>query len=294
MFELSMKQGIHNATQILRKVHMDFIPKEIVQLNDILAEEELNLVKVTHLLSENPIVMGSFLGFANKILNRPKSDLIFDIHAAVSLLGIDEIKNIYISSYLNHYLQTKALNPKIIKHDMRCGIVAADLSYHIYSLSRSEAYLYSFSQNIGLVYMLDYDEEHYIDHYLNASYDRPIEAHKREFAYYQTSHAFIGAVVSKRWHLSDALYKFILFHHESDLTKLSAYDETTAKAVAINHIANYLVLEHCSDHLMTSELKNLFTQSVEFLNCSESMINSAIGALKKWGDNSVGLTTASH
>ena len=289
-----MQSGVEGATRILSSTKLDYMPHEIIELQALLQQPEPNLNAVVDLLGHNPEIMGEFLSLVNKVHNRAQDDLVLDLHSAVHIMGLDEIEQLFISAYLMKTLPVGHTDKKILKHSMRAGIASAELSHWVYDLARCEAYLCSFMQDLGALYMIKYDAEAFIDRYFNHQLESPIQQYQMELEHYQTTHAFVGAVITKRWHLGELLSKFLVLHHQSDLQQLKGYNPRVAKMVAVNHLANYLVYKVFSDHYMTSELEYLFKKAKSFLEMSDQAVHAAESALEKWGNSEVGLHSSSH
>ncbi|KUJ71387.1 HDOD domain-containing protein [Thiomicrospira sp. WB1] len=282
---LPIKAGIENATRILKTTPLDAVPPEIYELETLMQEEAPNSHDVADLLSRNPDILGEFLSLANRVLNRPEDDLILHAMAAVNIMGLDEIHHLFLSTYLQKHLPVNLTDRKLIEHDLRTGIAAAELSYWVAGISRTQAYLYAFMQNIGALVMLRYDPETYGERFLNPQMNQPVSAHQDEITHYQTAHTFVGSIIAHRWHLGETLSKTLLFHHQPDLIELESYQPSVAKMVALIHIANYLVFQHFSDHFMVRELEQLFENACDYLELPDNAISAAEAALEKWGDS---------
>ncbi|WP_083919074.1 HDOD domain-containing protein [Hydrogenovibrio halophilus] len=290
---LPMKAGIENATRILKQTPMTAVPPEIYELESLMQQEAPNAHDVADLLARNPEILGEFLSLTNRVLNRPEDDLILNAMAAVNLLGLDEIHHLFLSTYLQKHLPVSLADRKLIAHDLRAGLAAAELSYWVGGIGRTQAYLYAFMQNIGALVMLRHDPEAYGERFLNPQMNQPVSAHQSEIAHYQTAHTFVGSIIARRWHLGDALSKTLLFHHQPDLIELEDYNPSVAKMVALIHIANYLVFQHFSDHFMVRELEKLYEEAVHYLALPDNAISAAEAALEKWG-HSGHLPDAAH
>ncbi|WP_269471138.1 HDOD domain-containing protein [Thiomicrorhabdus aquaedulcis] len=160
-------------------------------------------------------------------------------------------------------------------------------------IGRTEAYFVSFLQDIGAIYMMRYDSEHYAEHYLNAQLGLPLSGYLQEYEHYQTAHTFLGSVVARRWHLGDILAKSLLLHHGDSLQVIDEYDPKVAKMVALIQAANALVYDVFSDHYTTHEVKQTLHDAIAYLNLPENAIESAKAALQKWGQEP-SLFLASH
>lgn len=283
--KIEMKLGMDQATQLIQQIKVETVPPEIYQLEELMGAEQPNASDIAHLISKHPELLGDFLSLTNKVLNRPQDDLILEPLAAVNLLGLQEIQHLFLSTYLKKQLPTSDQDRKIILHSMRSGLAAAELSYWVNEIDRTEAYLIAFMQDIGAIFIMRHDFDHYAETYLNAQLNEPFSGYQAEFEHYQTAHTFVGSVIARRWHLSDLLSKSLLLYHQNELESVQAYAPNVAKMVALIQIANYLVFKTFSDHYMTEELQQSFEHARTFLALPDNAIDAAEAALKKWGND---------
>lgn len=283
--KIEMKLGMDQATQLIQQIKVETVPPEIYQLEALMEAEQPNASDIAHLISKHPELLGDFLSLTNKVLKRPQDDLILEPLAAVNLLGLQEIQHLFLSTYLKKQLPTCDQDRKIILHSMRSGLAAAELSYWVNEIERTEAYLIAFMQDIGAIFIMRHDFDHYAQTYLNAQLNQPFTGYQAEFDHYQTAHTFVGSVIARRWHLSDLLSKSLLLHHQNELESVQAYAPKVAKMVAIIQVANYLVFKTFSDHYMTEELQQSFEHARTFLALPDNAIDAAEAALKKWGND---------
>ena len=290
---IEMKEGMDEAKKLIQNLKIESMPPEIYQLEDLMLTEKPNLTEIAGLLSKNPEVLGEFLSLANKILKKNEDELILEALAAVNLMGLQEIQRLFISSYLQNNLPVSEIDRKLIKNSTRSGIAAAELSYWVPEISRTEAYFIAFLQDVGAIYMMRYYPENYAEEYLNPQLSYPVTAYESELENYHTTHAFVGSLVARRWHLGDLLCKSLLLHHYDSLEAVQNYDAKVSKMVALIQVSNVLVYQQFSDHYETNEQKQIFDHAVEFLNLQPNAIESANAAIHKWGyDNHI--HSASH
>lgn len=281
--KIEMKVGIEEAKKLIQHLKIASIPPEIYELEELMLSESPNMTKIAAVISKNPELLGDFLSLVNKVLNKSDDDLILDANAAVNLLGLAEIENLFLGCYLQKNLPASQVDQKLILNCMRSGVAAAELSYWVNDIGRTEAYFIAFLQDIGAIYMMRYDDEHYAQDFLNALLTSPFEAHLKEFEHYHTAHTFVGSVIARRWHLGDLLCKALLLHHQESLESVKSYDKRVANMVALIQVANALVFQVFSDHYETLEIKQGFANAVAFLSLPENAIEATLAALKKWG-----------
>lgn len=291
--EAKMREGVNKASLILKTLEVETVPIEILQLHALITGDTPNIAEIEAVISRNPEVMGRFLSMANQALNRPSDDLVLSVAAAIHLLGLEEIHQLFVLSHVLKIVPVSSADQKVLKRCMRAGVAAAELSHWVYGFSRAEVFLVSYMQDIGALYMMRHDPINYRDKFFSQQPAFPISQYQDEEAHYKTSHCFVGGLVTKRWNLGSLLYRSVLFHHHQDLQSLAKYDERTAKMVALNRVANFLVFERFSDQFATKELEDCFEEACEFIGITEPMLKAADAALEKWADSEV-LPEASH
>lgn len=283
--KIEMKLGMDEAIKLIQTLHIEAIPAEILELDELMVAENPNTAHVASILSKNLEVLGEFLSIANKALNKSSDDLILEASGAVNLLGLQEIKRLFLSSYLSQKLPVSTEDHKLIHNSHRAAIAAAELSYWVNDISRTEAFFVTFLQDIGAIYMMRYDAGTYAETYLNGQLTAPYASYEAEFEHYKTAHTFVGSVVARRWHLGDLLSKTLLLHHQQSLESVKVYDVRVAKMVALVQLANVLTFKVFSDHYQTQELTECLEQAVAFLELPVNALQAAEAALKKWGDS---------
>ncbi|MBE0493522.1 MAG: HDOD domain-containing protein [Thiomicrospira sp.] len=291
--EAAMREGITKASLILKTLEVETVPVEILQLHVLISGDSPSIADIEAVISRNPEVMGSFLSMANQALNRPVDDLILNVAAAIHLLGLEEIHQLFVLSHVLKIVPVSQTDQTILKRCMRAGIASAELTHWIYGLSRSEAFLISYMQDIGALYMMRHDPLNYRDQVFNQQQAFPISKYQDEVDYYKTSHCYVGGLITKRWNLGSLLYRSVLFHHHADLKSLAVIDDLTSKMVALNRIANFLVFDRFSDYYFTKELEDSFDEACAFVGVTDHMLHAADAALEKWAD-AESLPEASH
>jgi HD-like signal output (HDOD) protein len=290
---VSMKVAMENAHEMLHDYHVLTVPPELFELEELLQAESPNTQMIANVIARHPNMLGKFLSVANQALNRSEDNLIIDPKTAVMLLGVDEVHALFVASYLAKQLPASDIDNKIIQRNVRAGIVAAELSYWVQEVNRSEAYLVSFMQDVGAIYMLRLGAENYAEKFINVQMDRPRHGYLVELENFQTSHAHIGSIIASRWRLNKFLTKTILLHHEDIFESVESYDIKVAKMIALIQLANSIVFEVFSDHFMTSEMKKNAEHAVAYLGLNDNALEAAKAALLKWG-NSDNLPYFSH
>lgn len=291
---LTMQQGINNAQKIVDSLVIDPMPQEFFEMQEAMFTPNPNMVKIGDIISRHPKLLGQFLGSVNQRLKRTQDDLILDAHAAVNLLGLKEIEQLFLLSYLSQSVPKSRFDQELIDRSKRASMAAAELSYWVNDIGYAEANLVAFLQDIGAIYMAREFGTPYLTTFTYQQIEYPFTAYQRETEEYQTAHTYLGSLVVHRWHLGSLLAKSLLLHHSKDLNGLLKYDSRVSHMVALIQIANGLVTleyqvpeesEQTAERKESIELRQSMDNAIEFLGLPSNAIKAAISVLDKWGDN---------
>lgn len=309
---VNIQLGLTEAKKILATLSVESLPPEVFELQEFLLLPEPNTVEVATIISRNPELLGNFLSITNLYLRRAENDLVLEARAAVNLLGLKEIENVFIASYLEKNLPCSQSEQTILRRSKRAAIAASELAYWVSEINRTECYLCCFLQDIGSLYLAR-AKKPYAVKYFKDQLAQPLTAYYEEFKALQTTHAFIGSLLAHQWHLGSLLDKSIMLHHSQDFEHLNAYDPRLAKMIALIQLANGIVsarfeahgtLEYLApqpaqddagpmmlkeveqqvvEYPLTEELERCHAKAIAFLGLPERALISARAALDKWG-----------
>jgi HD-like signal output (HDOD) protein len=249
-----MQQKLSSAAQIISKASIPNIPEEIISLKEELNKKYPNTVTIANLIGHNPELLGNFMTLVNTSITSEKSD-IRDAKGAVNALGLDEIYNIFLASSLTNLMAQSPLERQILSHGAKAGLAAAELSYWVFDVTRSEAYIAGLMQNIGVIYLSRLNPESYAETF-NSQLANPVSAYAKELEQYNTSHTFMGALIAKKWHITPEVYKSILLHHDTAFELKTANDQKTRHITALIMVSNFIVSSTNDGQYITQELKN--------------------------------------
>ncbi|PLA75123.1 signal transduction protein [Hydrogenovibrio sp. SC-1] len=286
-----MQSLIEKASEILKSQSVPNVPEEVLLLQAELNFKYPNTVKVANLISHNPELLAGFLKLVNTNITS-EDRKVQDAKAAVNVLGLDEINNIFLSSGMVTVLDATPSEKPILVQGAKCGIAAAELSYWVFDVSRSEAYMAGLMQNVGAIYMGRHDSEKYMEIF-KSQQAYPFSGYEKEIETYHTNHAFIGCLACKKWHMDPDIYKAILFHHDQDFAKKNQNNDRVRHLTALIMLSNYIVVEAEDDNYITQQLKTCRDLALKELALPENALNSARAAVNKWG-NGMGLAMGSH
>ena len=287
-----MQKALQRATQILQKVNLPTIPEEVIQLKEEINKKYPNTVTIANLISHHPELLANFLTLVNTNLTDEKQE-IKDARAAVNILGLEDLYNIFLSSVLTNLVSETDLEKMILTHGAKAGIAAAELSYWVQDISRSEAYMAGLMQNIGGVYLSRLDSEFY-ESLFNQQLAAPITAYQKELEHFKTAHTYMGIIIAKRWHIHDEVYKAILLHHDQDFPLKTEAHPKIRDLVALVVLSNYVVSATTGEQYITHESKMMRDKALQILDIPrDQAIKAASSAVQKFG-NKVGGVIGSH
>lgn len=276
-----MQAQLQKAAQIIAQTNVPRIPDEIIRLKEELNKTYPNTVTVANLISHNPELLGNFLSLVNTNVTNEKTE-IKDAKAAVNVLGLDEIYNIFLASSLTNIIAQSRLEKDILKHGAQAGLAAAELSYWVPNVTRAEAYISGLMQNVGAVYLSRQSPDNYQELF-QTHHSSPFTAIDKEQAFFDTTHTHLGIFIAKKWHIDPNVYKSILMHHDPEFIQKTANDDKVRNLIAVIMVANFAVASANHEQYMTQELKNYRDLGLSTLNLPDNAMKAAISAVQKWG-----------
>lgn len=286
-----MQQQLTRAALIIEQIGLQCIPEEVIRIREELEKTHPNTVTIANLIAHNSELLGDFLKLVNSNVTAEKSN-ITDAKAAVNLLGLNDISDLFLASTLSHKIAQSPQEKEILKHGAQAGLAAAELSFWVYDVSRTEAYMAGLMQNIGAIYLLRSKPKEYASLF-QIHLANPENAIKQEERLFLTNHTFIGALLAKKWHLSSEIYKSILLHHDLNFIQNFSQDQKVRHMVSLIMVANFVVESAQGEHYITQEMKQYREVGGAILSLPENAITAARAAVMKWG-NSMGIAPGGH
>lgn len=286
-----MQAELQKAAQIIAETDLPTVADELILLQEELNKTNPNSVTVANLIAHNPELLGNFLSLVNTNATGEQAE-IKDAKMAVNILGLDEINNLFLSSSLTHSIAQNALEKTILAHGAQAGLAAAELSYWVPGITRSEAYIAGLMQNIGAVYLSRQTPETYKKFFLN-HLSSPLTALDEECAFFGTTHVHVGVFIAKKWNIDSYVYKSILMHHDADFIRKTATEKKLQSLIATIMVANFAVVCADDEQYITPELKHYRDLGLSALTLPDNAVKAAISAVKKWG-KSISTTPGGH
>lgn len=286
-----MQRKVLAAKHILTSIPVPPLPEELIQLQEELTKKYPNTVTIANLISHNPELLSDFLELVNANLSSNREP-IKEARAAVNTLGLNEIFNLYMSATITDLVAQTYSEKQILQHGAKAGIAAAELSYWVQDVSRSEAYFAALTQNIGAIFMARYAPDKYFKLFeqQNAYPTSKFAEEERQFG---TNHNFVGALVTKKWKASEEIVKAILLHHDLQFADKAALPDKVKKITALVILSNYIVSSVLGENYLTQEMKEYRNSAQTYLKLPDNANSAAIAAVSKWG-SSIGIAAGTH
>jgi len=185
---------------------IDLANRDNYQVSDIITIIERDPAIATRVLK---VANSPFYGFLGKISS---------IDHAVTLLGMNELKNIVLASALSIYfgngkqLGHSSLN-NLWKHSVVTAFVARMLGEDLGDHDIASLFLIGLIHDIGFVIMSRYFKEEFSE-LMEIAGEKDVELYTLEKKIVGASHCEIGALILKNWKLPHKVVLAVLFHHE--------------------------------------------------------------------------------
>jgi HD-like signal output (HDOD) protein len=284
----TLHSKIQQAQELLRTQPLPAVPQDVLLLKEELSKRYPNTVRVANLISLDADNLTLFLKIANACLDKEEVT-IADARAAVNIIGLGDVFNFYMSSVLSRKLLDNKGEEHILSRSLRVGIVAAELSYWVYEVSRSEAFMLGLLTDIGTIFLLRKEPDYQV--IMDKMVSFPFTQFEKEVLFFETDHAVMSSILSKKWGAVDETVKAILFHHDREFEQKLSRHPKAAIMTALSMVSNFVV-DSDQGEFTSAELKEYGQLGQHFLDLPNEALHAARGALEKWGHS--GLLASSH
>ena len=171
----------------------------------------------------------AYYGFPGKITT---------INYAIVILGLNNIKNIVLSSSIMKQFSKTDENPlfdqkDFWKHSLLCGIISKKISEKMGIKNSEEMFMCGLLHDFGKLILNSFFHDDFVMA-LELARDKKITILKAENEVFTFNHSGIGALLLRKWSLPPSLVKAVEFHHYPG-ESLSAF-----RTASIVHMADYL------------------------------------------------------
>ncbi|WP_373017690.1 HDOD domain-containing protein [Thiomicrorhabdus sp.] len=236
---MSFKDQVDVAQQLLSKIEIPLLPKEVLELQKLFNDSEMpDPVKIKNLISTNPFLAGELISLANiPSISNGNPMVIKDIDSAIYRLGNKQLKNFILSIYVKKILTNNKIKG-LSYHSLTIAIIAMEISRYNKFVTSDQAYLLGLMHDIGSFALSELDDN-YGDSFVGKLFEH-YTSHKNEFSKYGTTHSALGYVIAKTWSIPSYIGQTILLHHESRIAAIK--NDKLRNLVAIIELAHAIAI----------------------------------------------------
>jgi len=201
-------------TRLERCNNLPSPPGIALRVIDLVQDPDVNMSKVSELVSVDPALAAKILRIANSPMYARRRK-IENLHQAIVLLGLDATLTLALSFSLVSSLRDEAAGNFDYEHYWKRSIAAATcsrcLGAHIKAGSGEELFLAGLLQDIGMLAINKADPDHYRN--LGVSQSNHIALSTREQEVLGADHAAIGGWLLQQWRLPPRLQTAVAASH---------------------------------------------------------------------------------
>jgi len=250
---ITLVRGILNNNDLVEVItnmkSLPTLPALYIQLREMLNDKESSMKDIALLISGD-------IGLCSKILQLVNSSFfvvvkrVTDIQQAISLLGIDTIRDLMLSIHLFEQVNSELLTQfhlnELWIHSLSVATIAKYIAHDL-SLSKADSdacYIAGLLHDIGRLVLVKQLPQSYID-VLHLTKDKGLSISAAEFNVFGISHSEIAAYLSSIWGFSQSVIMSVFLHHNPAL-----FNDRTISVAFVVHLANYI-------HHVSQSVKNL-------------------------------------
>ncbi len=193
------------------------LPDTAIRLIELAKNDDYSVAEVESVVKSDPALAVRVLKVANSpfygFLGRISS-----IEHATSLLGINELKNIFVASAMANYFADGSqrgylLMKRVRDHSVKTGLVARMIGEKFNEADVSEFFLIGLIHDIGMVVFAKHAKEDFFN-IVSDEFVETEETIRLEKETFGASHSETGALVLENWRFPFSIVYPVLYHHE--------------------------------------------------------------------------------
>ncbi len=236
-----MKNKLHNALEAIRGFKIPEIPHEVILLEAEIKAKFCDSQSIATIIERNTTLSGRVI----KLINSPIMKLqlktpVISIRDSVQLLGLDNLYNLVVVSALKDLFPLKGLHEEIMNNSLDVAYCMAEISDHVHGISRDEAYMLGLFHNSGALMLASVNEKKYSKLFYS-SQSLPLSVLQKEEVVFDTNHAIVGVLVTKKWRLPIDMINAVMLHHTQSCESIKK--DQVRLMVAMLKISNSIVSE---------------------------------------------------
>jgi len=240
LIEASRKLKNDNLENFINSIEkLPVAPQSYAELENELKSEEFSLIKITNIISKNPVVVAKILQLANSAFFGVKGK-VTNIVQAVNFLGLNIIKSLVLC--IEVFYRIKGVNQKYIDYLWNHSFSVAKVSKEIMKSFSEERNILDITftsgllHDIGKIVLLEYkDYIKIINRSEQGNYFPETEMEKKMLGF---THAEIGGYLLRIWGFPEEITEIVENHHSFTNKLPDLFEPVTAVCIA-NKIVKY-------------------------------------------------------
>lgn len=203
-------------------------PRVVLDILDALNDDNASTATLASHVQHDPVIAGRVLSATHRAAQLGQRRVVKDLYAAVSLLGLQRIREIVLTANLADFTHLIGAEGSFWEHSLAVSIAAQELGNHC-GLNPNYALIAGLLHDIGLLWLTHYQAETQMQ-IGEALARHPTPRHDVERATFGMDHCEIGYHMARGWHLPEEICQSIAQHHQPDTAQ-------TSSLVAVTHLA---------------------------------------------------------
>lgn len=232
------------AVEEVRKVSVNLkIPPCPALLQDIVKtarQPDADMECIAAAVKRDAAMTAALLQLANSPLHGIRCQLT-SVTQAISFLGLKTTLNL-----VNHVALRQSMGgnagqfDKFWERSSQSAAVAARLARKIPGMSQDDAYAVTLFHDSGIPVLMQHFQTY--RETMMANSHQGLDIQEVENAHFSTTHAIVGNLLARSWHLPQQICQAILYHH--DATVFDSISEEVCRLIGIVHMAELIVDEY--------------------------------------------------
>lgn len=190
------------------------LPSSIARVIELTQTENHSARQIAEAIGADPALAAKVLRIANSPIFFLAREIV-NLLMAVNTLGNEAIKTLLITSFTSDsfrkILRKSPQANKLWVHSVAAGLAARELSHELGMRSKDEAFVCGLLHDLGKLALLCYDPMFYQQ--LDDQGDE-FGIQRCEIRRFGYSHSQVGALMTQRWGLPNAIVSAIYYHHQ--------------------------------------------------------------------------------
>lgn len=215
-----MVQAITRELVLSRMDALPAFPKTVQKVLETVDDPDSSMSVLSDVIGRDPAIAGRVLAVANNVAaSARRSHGVDDIYTAVSLVGLQQVRDIAVLSKLTDFVgafKGSVDAAELWRHSVGVGICAQELALSVeLEISLNQALIAGLLHDIGQFWLMQHNQSAYAACWKDAVLEG-VELRCAELVVFGVDHAQIGGWLSTAWCLSTNISAAIAGHHLPD------------------------------------------------------------------------------